>query len=145
MALDDAITNLHALIFSHMAQIEPDVRVIDGQPVEDISQQAVVIGMTAEELATEGSLSDAGLYATEEAFDINCLIRVWDGGTDLVSLRSRAVMLFEIVKEQIRANQTLKGAVTRARVASVAYSPMRMPEGSVVNMAFRVRCRTLTS
>ena len=145
MALDDAITNLHALISGHLSQIEPDVRVIDGQPVKDISQQAVVIGMTADELATEGTMNDAGLYISEETYDINCLIRVWDGGTDLVPLRSRAVDLFNIVKEQVRANQTLKGAVTRARVASVAYSPMRLPEGSVVNMSFRVRCRTLTS
>jgi hypothetical protein len=128
-----------------MAQVVPDVRVIDGQPVEDVGLEVICIGMTAEDLATDGTVFDAGLYVTEENFDINCLIRVWNGGTDLVSLRTRAVELFEIVKEQVRGNPTLKGAVTRARVASISYSPLRLPEGSVVNMAFRVRCRTLTS
>lgn len=145
MSLDDAITNLVRLVSTHMAQVEPEVGVFDGQPIDDVGEEAVVIGMTAEDLATDGSIEDAGLYSSEEAYDINCLIRVWNGGTDLVSLRRRAVALFEIVKAEVKAHPNLDGAVTRARIASIQYSPLRMPEGSVVNMAFRVRCRTLTS
>jgi hypothetical protein len=145
MTIADAITNLHALVSTHLANVEPTVRVFDGQPVEDVAQEAVVIAMTAEELATDGLINDAGLYAFEENFDINCLIRVWSGDSDLPRLRSRAEGLYRVVRDQVQAHQTLNGAVTRARVASVQYSPMRIPDGTVVQMAFRVRCRTLTS
>lgn len=145
MSLDDAITNLHQMVKTHMANVEPNVAVFDGQPVEDAPFEAIAIGMTAEDLATDGTIDDAGLYSVEESYDINCMIRCWSGGTDLVVLRKRAVHLYKIVKAQIGADLTLRGAVTRARVASLAYSPARLPDGTVVNMTFRVRCRTLTS
>ena len=145
MALDDAITNLFLTVESHLSVVEPEVKVFDGQPVEDAPQECIVIGMTAEDLATDGTISPAGLYSSEENFDINCLIKCWSGDTDLVVLRKRAVTLYKLVKKQVEEDLTLKGATTWARVASVQYSPMRMADGSVVNMTFRVRCRTLTT
>lgn len=144
-AIDAAMTALYDLVSTTFAHTQPDCEVLDGPSTDDIGQDVVAIGITAEDSTTDGQVDFAGLRAEMETFDLECLVRSWTGDGDLTVRRARAFELFEEVAAIIKGNTTLDGAVTRARISTINYNPARLPEGAVATVTFKVRIEAFTS
>lgn len=143
--VDVAMVALYNLVSSQMALIEPDVLVLDGPSVDDVGQDVIAIGLTAEQAVTDAAEEVRGLYVQQETFDLECLVRSWTGDDDLPARRTRAFGLLRGVAAIIRGHSDLGGSVTRARLSGVSYHPARLPEGAVASVTFKVRIEAFTS
>lgn len=144
-AFPAAINNLFRIVRVQFNVTQPLVDVLDGPSTEDIGQDIVGIGIAADDASMDSDLTTAGLYTDLETFDVVNMVRSWNGDNDLQGRRARAFELFQEVATIIKSNPTLDGAVTRARINSVSYTPARLPEGAVATVTFRVRIEAFTS
>lgn len=55
-----------------------------------------------------------------EEFDVRLYIRCWDGGTAVSAVRRRAVTLFNLIEQAVRADQNLGGNISTHYPAEVA-------------------------
>ena len=134
-ALPAFLTALSAGLTSGMA----GVQVVDGPPTEYARPEIVAVGISAQDVAVESSSADAGLSSRREGIDVPCMVRVWSGNANLPVLRERAFVLLGAVEAVLSADRTVAGTVTRARVNSYVYNPIRGPEGTAVEIEFRIR------
>lgn len=143
--IDTALTALVQILTTNMANIDPDVQVLDGPSIDDVGRDVIAIGMTAESTSTDATERIAGLAVVHETFDVECLVRSWNGDHDLSSRRHRAFQILDEVMGIVHDDNTLGGAVTRARLARTDYHPSRIPEGAVASVTFRIRIEAFTS
>lgn len=143
--IHDAMSALYELVNTTFKRTQPDCEVLDGPSTDDVGQDVVAIGITAEDSTIDGNVDIAGLYVEMETFELECLVRSWTGDSDLSARRARAFELFEEVATIIQGNPTLGDAVARARISGVRYHPARLPEGAVAAVTFKVRIEAFTS
>lgn len=116
------------------------VQVVDGPPVESTTAREVVaVGISTVDVSVESNLTDAGLGSRRDGIDVPCMVRVWSGDAALPPLRDRAFALLAAVEAVLAADRTVGGTVTRARVMSLVYNPIRGPEGTAVELEFPIR------
>lgn len=143
--IDTSIQALHGLVTTKFEAEEPDVDVLDGPSIDDIGQDVVAIGISAEDLTSDSSLETAGLGTDRETFDLVCLVRSWNGDSALEPRRARAFQIFRSIADLIKLDPRLGNAVARARIVGISYNPARLPEGAVASLTFRVRIEAFTS
>jgi hypothetical protein len=120
----------------------PGVQVIDGQPVEELAPDVVMIGFTGQpsEAAITSTLTRE-VYARSpdrEQYDIACLASSWRGDTDPKAVRDRAFELVDAVTGALADDQTLGGAVLRARLSAESVIPEQTTDGAVCTVGFTV-------
>lgn len=142
--LDTALSKLYNLIFTTLAITQPDCEVLDGPSVDYVAQDVIAVGITADDSMVTADYLTAGLASVAETYDLECLVRSWNGDPDLAGRRARAVQLFEEVTKILKGNPTLDGVVSRARITQAQYHPIRLPEGAVATLSFRVRIEAFT-
>jgi hypothetical protein len=105
----------------------PDVQVCDGQPVEDLADEVVVVGWQVERLAvtTGYSREDAGGVSDREVYDIAGLVSVVTGDTEMKPVRDRAYALWDLLVAELRRDQTLGGLCMRARPFVTSYDQVQ--------------------
>lgn len=143
--IDTAIEALFELVSIKFLGHHPEVDVLDGPSIDDIGQDVVAIGISAEDLSMDSSFEIAGLCTDRETFDLVCLVRSWTGDADLSARRARCFELFRSIAELIKSDPRLGNTVARARIAGISYNPARLPEGAVASLTFRVRIEAFTS
>lgn len=143
--IDAAIDKLYELVSTRFAITQPDVDVLDGPSIDDVGQDVVAIGISADENSMDSDLQIADLGGGNmETFDLVNMVRSWTGDDDLPQRRARALELMREVAEIIRDNPRLDRTVARARVRAISYQPTRLPEGAVATVTFRVRIEAFT-
>lgn len=142
--LDAAISKLYQLVSTTLAITQPDVQVLDGPDIVDVGQDVIAVGITADDSIVSADYPTAGLVVQAETYDLECLVRSWNGDPDLAARRARAVQLFEEVARLVKGNPTLDQTVARARIVRADYHPLRLPEGAVATLSFRVRIEAFT-
>lgn len=119
----------------------PGVTVLKGTVVGNSSRREVIVvgyeGGNAD--AVEFLIGDAGPQSQQEAYTVNCCIVVAPGGTGLDPVIVRATELFEALGATLAADQTVGGAVMRARIAQGAFRFQQSKQGAVVEVPFTVR------
>lgn len=129
---------IDALVATLERELRP-VRIIDGPATSGVQGDAIWVGITPDDPSTDAPDFVAGLGKTREAFEIRCLARSWSGSADVAAQRRRAYDLVRRVREVLRADPTLGGAVMLARVAGTLYAPYFDADGRlVVDVIFRV-------
>ncbi len=136
---------LDALVSLFTARL-PGTQIVDGPPTVDVAGDVVAVGVTPQDPADVQSTEDiAGLGAVQEAFDVLCMARSWSGDDGVKAQRDRTYLLLAAVKTAVAEDESLSGAVTRARFAGSSYSPWRTPTGQlVVDVTFRIAVDTYT-
>lgn len=116
------------------------VRVVDGPWLDRPSEEDVIaIGWIPDEgEAVEFTDALAGLGSSQESYDVTCLASSWSGDTDIPARRARVDTLIEAVRAGLKADQTLGGTVTRARLATLSLNQWQLPKGCEVAVAFVV-------
>jgi hypothetical protein len=126
----------------------PGVQIIDGQPTTQVEGDVVCIGFTGQpgEAAVTSTLTRE-VYARSpdrEQYDIACLASSWRGDVDPKVVRDRAFELLDAVAGVLAADQTLSGAVLRARLSAEAIAPEQTSEGAVCTVGFTVHADAFT-
>lgn len=121
-------------------------QVVDGPVTASIAGDVVAVGVTPEDSTDVQSTEDiAGLGAVQESFDVLCVARSWSGNDGVKAQRDRTYLLLAAVKAAVAADESLGGAVTRARFAGSTYNPWRTDTGQlVVDVTFRISVDTFT-
>lgn len=102
-------------------------------------QQVIVVGYEGENAsAVEVALADAGPLAQQETYVVHCCIVVTAGGTGLDPVIERASALLEGVGAALAADQTLGGAVMRARLGPFGFVFQQSKQGAIVEVPFDV-------
>jgi hypothetical protein len=137
-ALPAAIDGLVALLRSTPALA--GVRIDDGPWVDEPSEHdVIVIGWLPDDTSMVTWTEDlAGLGSTGETFTIQGLVSSFRGDSSLKAVRDIADGLLEIVRAAVHANQTLGGAVNRARIAAQTMTPIKDAKGTAVEIDFIV-------
>ena len=120
----------------------PGMQVIDGQPVEELQPDVVCIGFTGQpgEAAVTSTLTRE-VYARSpdrEQYDISCLASSWRGDVDPKVVRDRAFELLDAVAGALADDQTLGGAVLRARLSAGSVIPEQTTDGATCTIGFTV-------
>lgn len=136
---------LDALVALFQAKLS-GTQIVDGPPTVDIAGDVVAVGLAPEDATDVQSTEQiAGLGAVEESFDVLCVARSWSGNDGVKAQRDRTYLLLAAVKAAVSADESMGGAVTRARFAGSTYSPWRTPTGQlVVDVTFRITVDTFT-
>ena len=118
------------------------VQVIDGQPVEELEPDVLMIGFTGQpgEAAVTSTLTRE-VYARSpdrEQYDVACLASSWRGDTDPKVVRDRAFELVDAVTGVLADDQTLGGAVLRARLSAGSVIPEQTTDGATCTVGFTV-------
>lgn len=143
-ALPAAIDGLLAIARTAPVIGMSGVRVDDGPWVSrPLDQDVVVIGWLPIEGPTVAWVEDLrGLESTTEVFDIHCLVQVWRPDMVLKAARDRADELFEAVRDEVKNNRTLNGAVATARVVAVHVTSEQNTDGCTILFEFVVHVQT---
>jgi hypothetical protein len=100
----------------------------------------VVVGWTPDEGRTvEYVDAVAGLGSSRETFDVGGLASAWRGAASMSAVRRRADELIEAMRAHLRADPTLGGVVTRARLATLAFDEYQADAGTQVAVEFAIR------
>jgi|SRR5690606_5010737 len=136
-ALPAAIDGLVAALRERMPS---GVDVVDGPPTTKVFGDLVSVGITpADPTEVESAATIAGLRVEHEGFFVMGLVRSWTGNETIKPSRDRCYELLALVKAAVDGDQTLGGAVTRARLTGSTYAPWRNERGQlVVDVVFRV-------
>jgi hypothetical protein len=126
----------------------PGVQVIDGQPTTEVERDVVCIGFTGQpgEAAVTSTLTRE-VYARSpdrEQYDISCLASSWRGDVDPKAVRDRSFELLDAVAEVLAADQTLGGAVLRARLSADVIGQEQTTEGAVCTVGFTIHTDAFT-
>lgn len=116
-----------------------DVQVVDGPPIDYLRPDVIAVGVSTEDLSVESETADAGLRARRERVDVTCLARSWTGDADLAPRRVRAFAMVTAVETVLADDPTVGGSVTRARLTSAVYTPVRNREGVGAFVEFRIQ------
>ena len=120
----------------------PGVQVIDGQPVEELQPDVVMVGFTGQpgEAAITSTLTREVFARSpdREQYDIACLASSWRGDVDPKVVRDRAFELVDAVAGVLAADQTLGGAVLRARLSAESVIPEQTTDGATCTVGFTV-------
>lgn len=116
---------IDALVVAAKAAM-PDVQVVDGQPVEDLADEVVVVGWQMERLSVSATYlrQDAGT-SDRETYEISGLVSVVSGDTATKPVRDRAFALYDLLVAELRRDQSLGGVCMRARPFVVAYDQVQ--------------------
>lgn len=127
------------------------VRVLDGPPVGDMSEQDyVAIGWqpdSEEAVQMEQDFNAAGARTRDENFTILCWLDTWTGDADVRARRVRAFALLAVIEEAIRASgasptaPTLNGTVLWAHLTGALLRQASTDQGVRAGIAFTVTCR----
>ena len=138
---------LDALVQAVRAAL-PGVQVIDGQPVEELQPDVIMIGFTGQpSTAAITSTLTREVFARSpdrEQYDIACLASSWRGETDPKVARDRAFALLDAVAGVLADDQTLGGVVLRARLSAQAVVPEQTTDGATCTVAFTVHVDAFT-
>ena len=118
---------LDALVVALRAAM-PGVQVCDGQPVEDLADEVVVVGWQMERPAVSVDLhrEDAGGMVDREIYDVAGLVSVVSGDTATKPVRDRAYELWDLLVAELRRDPTLGVAgVMRARPFVAAFGQVQ--------------------
>jgi hypothetical protein len=140
-----AIDGLVVLGISSVAR--EGVEVTDGPPTQDIGSDVLAIALTDDDTDVIAARDTADLCdGSQESYDINCMVKIATGDTEIKPVRDRAFQILEIFHTALKSDRTLGGAVTQARISSVSYEPSRMPNmGLSITLTFRVHIEAFTS
>ncbi len=136
---------LDALVALFTARL-PGTQIVDGPPTVDVAGDVVAVGVTPQDPADVQSTEDiAGLGAVQESFDVLCMARSWSGNDGVKAQRDRTYALLGAVRDRLRADPTLNGAVAHVLLVGSSYMPWRTDKAQlVVDVPFRVQVRSLT-
>lgn len=128
-----------------------DVRVLDGPPVGDMSDQDyVAIGWqpdSEEAVQMDQDFNAAGARTRDEDFTILCWLDTWTGDSDVRARRVRAFALLAVIEDAIRASgasptaPTLNGTVLWAHLTGGLLKQANTDQGVRAGIAFTITCR----
>lgn len=139
---------LDALVAVGRMAVDSDVQIEDGQPVRDIEQDVLAIALTddEDEVVTPRDQASLGGRDDLESYDIQCMIKVVRGDVETKPARDRAFHILRDFHRTLMSDDKLGGAVTKACITNVVYSPSRLPNmGLTVTLTFRVHIEAFTS
>lgn len=114
--------------------------VVDGPALENTSRPDVLaVGISTEDLSVETEKTDVGLGPRRERADVTCMALSWTGDAALAPRRAQAFAAMSAVEDVLRADPTVTGTVTRARVMGAVYTPGRDAKGCGASVEFRIR------
>jgi hypothetical protein len=150
-AIPAAIDGLLDLLVHDPRMIAAEVQVLDGPPVSAIAgpSTVLIVGGNGDEddvLSVTSDLTESSLRRgdTSETFDIRCHLEHWQGGDDLRAARAAAFAALDVVKEALRRDPRLGGAVTRSRLTgSLSCAQLHFKGETGVGVPFTVRCEAL--
>lgn len=121
------------------------VQVVDGPPTANVRNEVIAVGIGLQDSPdVNADLVDVGLASSRETFTVSCLARSWSGDNDIKSQRDRTYAVVDQARHAVTVDQTLSGAVSRARWAGSTYMPQRTDRGQlVVDVLFRVEVTQL--
>jgi hypothetical protein len=124
------VTTIPAVLDALVAAVQavmPDVQVCDGQPVEDLADEVVVVGWQMERAAVsvDWHRQDAGGMVDREVYDVAGLISVVTGDTTTKPVRDRAFELWDLLVAELRRDPTLGGLCMRARPFVAAFDQVQ--------------------
>lgn len=121
------------------------VQVLDGPPTVDVVGDVIGIGISPTDPSDVEAIEEIrGMAVVGESFTILSVARSWSGDNDVKAQRDRTYALLVPLKQALRADPTLDGAVTRARFSGSSYMPWRSEQGQlVVDVVWRVAVSTL--
>lgn len=121
----------------------PEVRVIDGQPLDDPDDPDVIlVGFNPDRTAVTVNVAPEGMTSETVSFDMACLASVWRGDTDPAAVRTRLTELLDAAADKIAADRTLAGNVLDSRLELLELDQQQLPGGATATVAFSVRART---
>lgn len=115
------------------------VQVVDGQPVDELEADVLVIGWSPDRVAVQVDRTTAGLQAEREAYDVACLASSWRGDRDPAPVRTRAFALLDAVSTVLAADPGLGDLVLDTRVSFNDLDQQQTPDGPTATVAFTVR------
>lgn len=150
-AVPDAIDALVSLLKTYPPLLVAAVEVLDGGPVSAIASPSTVLiiggsGDESDVLASTGERVDASLGRGDdfETFDIACHLERWEGGNDTKAVRRATFDVLNHVKAALQADQTLGGAVTRARLTGrLDHATAHFSGDTGCGIPFVIRCKAL--
>ena len=143
-AAPEAVDALLAALRAAPGQVA--VQVLDGPFVTNAEPSQLAVGADTGEGPTVvlGELGDDGLGQRREVLTVECLASAWHGDTEMKPVRDRVCAMAIAVGDVLRADPTLGGTVTRARLgASTALAQNQTREGAWALLAFTVRAEGL--
>lgn len=142
-----ALAALLSVIDAAFTAAADDVDVHDGPPVVGERPDGVAVGFSTSgedyTAVTDWTLEPAGMAPThpeEERYAVLCALWSSSGNISMAERRVRALAMFKIVRDAIRADPTLGGVVriAAARVASLLQESDPEAATTAVSLDFRV-------
>lgn len=150
-AVPVVVDHVLAVVRAVPVVIAGDVLVLDGPPLRELPQTAVVaIGWPGRNVddTSSGSSTREWLYAggntQREDVRVACWLSVWRGGTDMAARRAEAVALLEGIAAALRASPatwTAAGQLQYCRVDDVQLEQTQSDTGAEVTIAWSVVAR----
>jgi hypothetical protein len=127
------------------------VRVVDGPPTTDVSEQDLLfVGWQPDNdisVALTQTFAGASTRIRDETFDVGCYLESRSGDTDLKARRDRAFDLFAVVEQVLRGTQanpdaaSLGGAVLWSQLTAGDFRQAQTEAGAQAGLEFTVACR----
>lgn len=127
-----------------LATTSPDLaglQVLDGPAAAWPEAEFLAVGLSPEDLTVNVTELAGGIASREQSAPILCLIRSWDGSTDVRTRRIRAFQILDVIRTQLELDPSVKGAVERLEVTGSLYAPAQGRRGVVVDIVFVVTAR----
>lgn len=127
------------------------VQILDGPPIVELSNKGVAIGWAPDRLSaeinkpTEGLMSGGLGGGDGISFDINCLVWVRSGDSEMKPIRDEMYATLGRVDTFVQQNRRLGGVVTKAHLRLADYDELQTPEDSWATAAFVITCNAFTS
>lgn len=137
-AVPEVVDGLVALLRAHPGL--SGVQVLDGPPVEEVQQDALVVAYTPVGAdAADSSIEVAGMSGDAETVRIRGLATAWRGDEQNISaVRARSYELVGEVRAALKNDLRIGGAAARGRVTSTTYMPEQTTRGAIADVAFTV-------
>lgn len=139
---------LDALV-TYLTPALPGVDVVDGQPVAINTPDVLVIGWSPSRVAVEIVQDRTGMVKDRrsETLSIACVASVWRGSSHSISaadVRRAARELLDLIRDALRADRRLGGAVTRATLGfEGTLDQAQTKDGATATFDFTILVTTL--
>lgn len=110
---------------------------LDGPPVEELSNDIIVLGFNLSGDAVEYRQNPSGLSGDRESYDIHGIASAYTGNEgDVSATRRRAFDAVAAIRAALKSNLTANGKAVRIRVTTGNYEPNQTTQGLVVDVQF---------
>lgn len=133
-----------ALIEIFTAAVPDTVQVLDGPVIGEVMHEALCVGLAADQTRTgyDSTVTEQEGYGRPryvEQWTVSSMLTLWNGGSRIVDLRSRAGELLTKIDDALREQQTRDGVWQRVGFGGqMQWLPLLHEDGATVSVFFDV-------